>query len=367
VTDATWIACIALADLICSWKFVPLYFRIGIPVFWRKIGGLPDGNEVITAEMLEWQMPDSAWPAFSFQEIGANEFGFRERFFSGRLKYTPFMHGTLTLDPTLGRAAVVGRVNWFPLALIAFAFFGLPDSSDIQFGVALLLIVGIIYAIQVVRYSQVAVAAETLLPSPTGVDIDLGDPRQSLQPRTPPSKIRADRIPTTLIVAVGTALVIGFLAAFGVRADPYRDLSSAFPSTSSAPKTKALSPPAIRLYTASSRKSSRHRASMDIALSAEAVELVPTFPSNLFFRRVVIPIADVSGCGKTNWGNGVLDALILVGRTSTEISIENSPAANTVFRWCNDNRVPMVSERELRDWEYKGVPLPDRTKLNEGQ
>jgi hypothetical protein len=150
---------IAIVEMILSWQFVPLYFRAGIPVFQRKIECPHVGQPPATAEEIEYRLPESRWPSFSVQDIGAGQFGFREQAFSGSMRYTPVMHGQLIFDSTRNCVIVNGRLNWYLVVLVGVAIPHFKTDFDFSFAIVFLVIIGVIYWTQASRYSSVATTA----------------------------------------------------------------------------------------------------------------------------------------------------------------------------------------------------------------
>jgi len=348
---------IAVLDVLLLLKFVPLYFQFGIPVYRRKITVNGAGQTPGTAEAIEEQLPTSAWPGFALREIGRSEYAFRERLFGGGLlTYTPIMHGTITFDARTGLVIVMGRLNWLPIALFTYLIASFGEASDSFFIAIGLLIAVVIYLIQAVRFSQVADSAATLWASTSSTrrpEIHSG----ALGDRSsPPGSLGLARILTGLVAGIGAVLLVRMMFLMANSEDPYPDLAKAYPATK-ADSVALLSPPSVEFTVDNLRKSSRYRGSMKLALSPQEFWLVPTFPSSLFRKNVAIPLGDISGCGSRYWGGGERDALVLIERTATEISVENSPESKLVFAWCAENGLPMMSEHELDVWRHKGAPL----------
>jgi hypothetical protein len=72
------------------------------------------------------------------------------------MTYTPVMHGLLSFDRCQGIVSVTGYANWFPLAFVFFFFEGIAQHDDLFFAFALFAILGVIYAIQASRFSNIA-------------------------------------------------------------------------------------------------------------------------------------------------------------------------------------------------------------------
>jgi hypothetical protein len=352
------IGLVAVSDALLLWNFVPIYFRVGIPVYRREISVEAEGRTPEIAEVIEAQLPASAWPRFAMCKLDSDEYAFRERLFAGAVTYTPIMHGTLTFDPAARLVKVTGRLNWFPIALSVYVAASYREDGGF-FIILTLAIIAIIYFIQVTRFSQVVATAARLFAS-TSIDSNADfNSRRSPRRSTLSNNLSLDRFPTSAVAIVGVVLLVGIIFRLADSEDPYPILSAAFPAVN-AISVESISPPSVEFAVASSKKSSRYRGSMKLGLSAEGLAMVPTFPSSLFRKKSVVPLSAISGCGVRNWGGGVRDALVLIGRTGTEISIENSRESNIVFSWCSKYGIPMISEQELAAWQDKGARLPQR-------
>jgi len=147
-------------DVVAGLTWWPPYFRIGIPLFVRKLPFrqalpvLPDVAELAEQFSGSWVMP------IRFKQFSSTEIAVRESFWGGFFKftYTPLVHGLLDVDTNAREIRIVGRANAFPMVFIA--FFAIPfvvrfSASD---PVALPLFAGLIavlFIIQFFRYGNV--------------------------------------------------------------------------------------------------------------------------------------------------------------------------------------------------------------------
>ncbi len=110
------------------------------------------------SDEIELSMPKSRFQKFRFKTLDSSNIGFREQFFGNlfQIAYTPVMHGVLSFDRRRGIVSVTGYANWFPLVFVLFFVEGISQEGAIFFAFVLALIIGIIYAIQASRFSNVA-------------------------------------------------------------------------------------------------------------------------------------------------------------------------------------------------------------------
>ena len=150
---------VAIAELILSGRWVPFYFRTGIPLFWRSFPFLE--QPTISPDTLSEKFHSGFADPLLFRVITPSEIAFRERFFSLRLfSYTPVMHGLIRIDQLQHKVTVTGYANWFVIALAA-AFIVLHYSFSqleihyLPVSLIIFLFLGILYVIQAVRFNNV--------------------------------------------------------------------------------------------------------------------------------------------------------------------------------------------------------------------
>jgi len=157
---------ILFLEMLFQAKFARLYFLVGLPIFRRTVKCRLGQNPIPGSDEIESSMPDSRFQELRFKALDSSNLGFRERFFGGffEMAYTPVMHGLLSFDRRRGVVSVTGYANWFPLAFVLFFVEGIALDGGVFFAFALAAILGVIYAIQASRFSNVAeVVVEHLL------------------------------------------------------------------------------------------------------------------------------------------------------------------------------------------------------------
>ena len=134
---------------------------------------------------------------------------------------------------------------------------------------------------------------------------------------------------------------------------PYRDLEVTFPAVTGADSGLVVSDRVV--FASTKHRGSYNYDGVRVTLSDDFVELNPQFPLNAGLQRVQIPEAAIAGCSKTCGGWWTAD--LLIESTGTEISLEES---QSVLDWCWNNRIPMISGADRREWLYNGASLPGR-------
>lgn len=162
----------------------------------------------------------------------------------------------------------------------------------------------------------------------------------------------------------GLSLVVAglFATALSGCAGPYRDLESSFKSGAGSGGVKIW---VKSVVLSSTRHEGAHNyggTSLSVRLTTDAMELDPKFPLDLYMAAVRIPAKDVSGCTCSSFGSDAFTANLLIERTGTEISFEQS---KDVFEWCRQNRLPIISGNDSRNWLYSHGALPDKSKFSE--
>ena len=148
-----------IAELIISGRWLPFYFRTGIPLFRRSFRYTE--HRAISPNSLSDEFTGGGITVpLIFRSIGPNEIAFREKFFSLRLfGYTTVMHGLIRVGNAQLQVSVTGYANWFPLVFSAtFIYMAVSFSGpDIRYLLLLFLFVllTILYLIQFVRFSKV--------------------------------------------------------------------------------------------------------------------------------------------------------------------------------------------------------------------
>lgn len=157
---------ILFLEMLFQAKFARRYFLVGLPIFRRTVKYRLGKNPIPGADEIELSMPHSRFQELRFKALDSSNLGFREQFFGGffQMAYTPVMHGLLSFDRRRGVVSVTGYANWFPLALVFFFIDDIAQDGALFFALALAVILGVIYAIQASRFSNVAeVVVEHLL------------------------------------------------------------------------------------------------------------------------------------------------------------------------------------------------------------
>lgn len=142
-----------IVEIIFSWKWNASYFRLGIPIFVRRIeraGGVAG----ISLEPLAKSTTTAAAPPLAFRQLEPDLIAFRERMFGG---YIPIMRGVIKSKPEEPFVVVAGLINWsvvvLAIVLVAFLRRGVTNVAPYFFG-----LLAVLYFIQGVRFFRVGSA-----------------------------------------------------------------------------------------------------------------------------------------------------------------------------------------------------------------
>ena len=142
---------VIVIEIILNWKWNASYFRIGIPIFLRRIdktGGIAS----IDLDALEQTTKTAAGAPLAFHRLGPNLIGFRERAFAG---YTPIMRGVIRSTAEEPSIVVAGLIDWsvivVAIVLVVFLRRGVLNVAPYFLG-----LLAVLYFIQAVRFYRVA-------------------------------------------------------------------------------------------------------------------------------------------------------------------------------------------------------------------
>ena len=153
--------------------------------------------------------------------------------------------------------------------------------------------------------------------------------------------------------------IVTVLALAGCSVGPYGDLEARFASTS-APAGPPIAATTLVLTGKSHRGAFNYKETMNVRLSAEAIDIEPTGLFAMNMKRLHIPRAAVTLCSQTCFGPSRWDASFLLAESAVEISVPNS---TEIIDWCWQQRVPIASGRARRDWIYNNMALPAASTL----
>ena len=149
---------VLLIELVLSYRWNRRYFRTGIPVFWCR---LPVRlAQVPTPAELELMTETRWFDPLSFHSLPGGELAFREMLFVKWLNRgggVPIMRGLIRQDSAGPFVDVIGFLNWYVLAFIAFSMVLIVEpETDPRFALLPLLAMLGFYLLQVARFSRVA-------------------------------------------------------------------------------------------------------------------------------------------------------------------------------------------------------------------
>jgi hypothetical protein len=154
---------VALVELVLSGMWVPVYFRIGFPLFVKSFRFSGDSCEIDVAA-LSSEFAGRIAPPLVFRPLDSGEIAFREKLICfSWFSYTPVMHGLIRADRDTRTVSTTGYANWFPVFFIVlFVSFGLSlpgGGPDVFFFVVFpALLLAALYLIQFYRFSKVHTA-----------------------------------------------------------------------------------------------------------------------------------------------------------------------------------------------------------------
>lgn len=159
-------------------------------------------------------------------------------------------------------------------------------------------------------------------------------------------------------VAISGVLAIALAGCSG----PYRDLESSFKDSAGSSGVKIWVKNVVLGSTGHEGVENYGGTSLSVKVTQDAVELDPKFPFSLYMASVRIPAKDVSGCTCSSFGGDPFTANLLIERTGTEVSFEQS---KDIFEWCWQNRLPIIPGDASRKWLYSRGKLPEKSKFED--
>jgi len=149
----------AIAEIIMSGRWLPFYFRNGIPLYLKSFQVMEPPT--LSADDLSRKFSSGIAAPIIFHRIRNDEIGFREKAFSFRLfNYTPIMHGLIHVDQSKYTVKMVGYANWttiiFPIAFLSIDYsFSQRQPTHPPTTLFLVAIFAVLYLIQFIRFNRV--------------------------------------------------------------------------------------------------------------------------------------------------------------------------------------------------------------------
>lgn len=106
------------ADLILAATWKKFYFTSGVLVFRQQISIASRYTNTPPPSLLEKRLSSCWLGSFTFRELEANQYGFRQKFFS--FTWNPVTHGLIVFDAENNLVTVKGYLNWTVVSLTAF-------------------------------------------------------------------------------------------------------------------------------------------------------------------------------------------------------------------------------------------------------
>ncbi len=160
-------AALSIAEAVLSIRWVPFYFLKGITLFKKSVffTETPD----LSPGDLTTQFSHGIANPILFHRLDENQIAFRDKAFSLKtLRYTPVMHGLISVNHKLRKISVTGHANWSALlfAIVLPAAFIADASAKSELGFVvpfLIILLGSLYAIQYFRFTRVLEAIKQKL------------------------------------------------------------------------------------------------------------------------------------------------------------------------------------------------------------
>jgi hypothetical protein len=150
---------ITIAETVLAARWNRAYFRSGLLIFRQRIGFVGAIQSLPAAAHLDALLKGRWGPSLLFRELSPGELAFREALFEFRLlSYTPIMHGHIEALPAELVVLVEGRLNWSTLGFVLMIALVLDRASSLVFLPFFVVVVGLIYLIQALRYRRVTTA-----------------------------------------------------------------------------------------------------------------------------------------------------------------------------------------------------------------
>jgi hypothetical protein len=144
-------ALVIIAEIILNWTWNASYFRVGIPIFLRRIE-TPRGLAGIDLETLEKSTKTAAGAPFAFRRLSPDLIAFRERMGGG---YLPIMRGVIRSKTEEPSIVVAGLIEWSVIVeailLVVFLKRGVLNVAPYFLG-----LLAVLYFVQAVRFNRVA-------------------------------------------------------------------------------------------------------------------------------------------------------------------------------------------------------------------
>jgi hypothetical protein len=145
---------IAIIECIVSYKWSPIYFRLGIPIYYKTYHCEGTAPTPIEEFVLNQAFDSMLTASLVFKEIGPNEFAFREKFFEFKVvSFTSIMRGRLEIDKKIKNIRIVGLINFWSFSMILYLI--IAFNNNIRFLIFAFSVLTIIYLIQRIKYDRV--------------------------------------------------------------------------------------------------------------------------------------------------------------------------------------------------------------------
>ena len=149
------------------------------------------------------------------------------------------------------------------------------------------------------------------------------------------------------------ALALCLLAGCG---GPYVDLAKDF-TAQGEPTGGRINVKRVVIVSQRHRGAYNYRGVLEVSLTANAVEIRPTFPQSVALDRLTLPAERVTGCSMTCFGSEDRRADLVFEQQGAEVTFD---AAADIVDWCWRNGLPMLTGAQERAWLYESRPLPSK-------
>lgn len=103
------------------------------------------------------------------------------------------------------------------------------------------------------------------------------------------------------------------------------------------------------------------RDGLNYSLSKSFIRIERNFPRNILYKKVNLSKSSILGCSQSSFGKSDISSVLVIKKINAVMSIRHSPE---IIEWCWKNRIPVLSNKEVREWQYNAKPLPAKSELD---
>jgi hypothetical protein len=160
-------AVLLVLENLAAQTWLSLYFRIGLPVYYRRAALERPLTGETDAALNQAFEATPVHPSIRFKHLDPRTIALREALFENRagFRYLPVMHSTLRIHPVSQTAALTGYINLSVLFIIIYAIQrAVVERSFIPVAALVLLVLVLSYLAQVSLNNRILAALQNLEP-----------------------------------------------------------------------------------------------------------------------------------------------------------------------------------------------------------